>query len=149
LFLLTVFSADPKEIFIKNLPRSYTEDDVRALFSPHGHVTSARVLRFPDGLSRGLGFVDFESEEEANASLVLSGTLVEGRVIAVEHSDPTAKAKKPTRSIQPPQPPKPPKPQEPTQKSPEPAQPVTQFKPRAAVLGKGGRGGKRLALNRE
>jgi hypothetical protein len=32
--------------------------------------------------------VDFESEEAANASLVLDGTTCEGRVLSVQHSNP-------------------------------------------------------------
>jgi hypothetical protein len=32
--------------------------------------------------------VDFESEEAANASLVLDGTTCEGRILSVQHSNP-------------------------------------------------------------
>ncbi|KAI9024089.1 hypothetical protein DFJ74DRAFT_667240 [Hyaloraphidium curvatum] len=87
----TAPTIDLKELFVRNFPRSSTEDDLKSVFSAFGDVTGVRILRFEDGQSRGIAFVEFATEEAAAAALNLHNTDLGGRPLLVEHSDPKAK----------------------------------------------------------
>ncbi|KAL8392828.1 hypothetical protein RB595_002857 [Gaeumannomyces hyphopodioides] len=53
-------------IYVKNIQLDVTDDDFRALFERFGHVTSSSLARDLDtGKSRGFGFVNFTSHEDA------------------------------------------------------------------------------------
>ncbi|KAL3091654.1 hypothetical protein niasHT_024236 [Heterodera trifolii] len=47
---------DPTNLYIANLPPEYNEDKLTDLLKEFGMVISSRVLRHPDGSSRGVGF---------------------------------------------------------------------------------------------
>ena len=59
------------KIYVGGLPYSATEQQLSDLFSPHGSVQSARVItdKFT-GQSRGFGFVEIGSEEEAKKAVI-------------------------------------------------------------------------------
>lgn len=53
-------------VYVKNLDTSVTTEDFETLFSKYGNVTSAVVATDPaTGTSKGFGFVNFSSHEEA------------------------------------------------------------------------------------
>jgi RNA recognition motif-containing protein len=53
-------------IYVGNLARSATADDLLKLFSPHGNVCAAQIIiNRKTGESRGFGFVDMEHTEDA------------------------------------------------------------------------------------
>ncbi len=54
-----------KRLFIGNLEYSTTDKDLEELFSSEGSVTYAKVIRSLDGKSKGFGFVEMGTEEEA------------------------------------------------------------------------------------
>ncbi|XP_022766117.1 polyadenylate-binding protein 7-like [Durio zibethinus] len=56
-------------VFVKNLSDSIDNVGLQELFSKFGNVTSCKVATFEDGKSKGYGFVQFESEESANAAI--------------------------------------------------------------------------------
>jgi len=57
-------------IYVGNLPCDATEDDVYALFSTFGKVKSVKLMVDPvTGYSRGFGFVEMSSEENANNAI--------------------------------------------------------------------------------
>ncbi|KAJ3131450.1 Protein phosphatase PP2A regulatory subunit B [Geranomyces variabilis] len=56
-------------IYVKNLDESVTEDEFRKMFEAHGTVTSASLSKDADGKSRGFGFVNFASHEEARIAV--------------------------------------------------------------------------------
>ena len=62
--------------------------DLEALFAEHGEVTSARVITDRDtGRSRGFGFVEMPSADEANAAIrSLNGHNVDGRDLKVNQA---------------------------------------------------------------
>ncbi|KAF0903020.1 hypothetical protein E2562_022645 [Oryza meyeriana var. granulata] len=71
-------------VYIKNLPKQFTDDDLRNEFAPFGAITSAVVMRDANGLSRCFGFVNFErSECAANAAKNLNGKSIDDMVIYV------------------------------------------------------------------
>lgn len=52
-------------LFIKNLPKSYSEEQLKAIFTPFGSITSAKVMRDESGASKAFGFVCFADHESA------------------------------------------------------------------------------------
>ncbi len=79
-------------IYVGNLAFAVTDDDLRDLFASHGDVASANVIkdRF-SGESRGFGFVEMPSREDALAAIeALNGTDFKGRSITVNEAKPKA-----------------------------------------------------------
>lgn len=72
-------------LYVGNLAFATTSADLRALFAAHGSVESANVISDRDsGRSRGFGFVEMGSVEEANAAIeALDGSNVDGRALTV------------------------------------------------------------------
>jgi RNA recognition motif-containing protein len=79
-----------KKLYVGGLPYSVTEDKLQEIFSAHGTVDSARVItdRFT-GRSRGFGFVEMSSEEEAQTAIdSLNGSDLDGRSLTVNEARP-------------------------------------------------------------
>jgi len=78
------------KIYVGGLPFSATDQDLSDLFSKHGSVTSARVVSDRDtGRSRGFGFVEMATAEEAKAAISgLNGTTMDGRTLVVNEARP-------------------------------------------------------------
>lgn len=72
-------------IYVGNLPYSVKEDSLKEIFSPYGSVVSARVIIDKmSGRSKGYGFIEMGSTEEAEAAIKeLDNAEVEGRNIRV------------------------------------------------------------------
>lgn len=72
-------------MYVSNLGFHTSEDDLRKLFEQFGQVSSAKVITDREtGKSRGFGFVEMESNTEANLAMSkLNGKEVEGRSISV------------------------------------------------------------------
>jgi RNA recognition motif-containing protein len=79
-----------KNIFVGSLPFSVTDDDLGQLFVQFGQVVSANVIKDRDsGRSRGFGFVEMTTDEEALKAIEkLNGTELEGRKIVVKEALP-------------------------------------------------------------
>ena len=79
-----------KKLYVSGLHYAVTEDKLQEMFSAHGTVESARVItdRFT-GRSRGFGFVEMSSEEEAQTAIdSLNGSDLEGRSLTVNEARP-------------------------------------------------------------
>ncbi len=79
-----------KKLYVGGLPYSVTEDKLQEIFSAHGTVESARVItdRFT-GRSRGFGFVEMSSEEEAQKAIdSLNESDLDGRSLTVNEARP-------------------------------------------------------------
>ena len=78
------------KLFVGGLPFATTDDELKELFSAHGSVASATVVRDRDsGRSKGFGFVEFESEDEGKAAqTALNGSDMGGRTITVDAARP-------------------------------------------------------------
>lgn len=72
-------------LYVGNLPFSTTSADLEALFAQHGTVASAQVIIDREtGHSRGFGFVEMGSSEEAQKAISsLDGTDHDGRQLKV------------------------------------------------------------------
>ena len=79
-----------KKLFVGNLPFTMTDADLNTIFSAHGTVTSANVVidKFSKR-SKGFGFVEFETEEDAMKAMeALNNSEQMGRNIAVKEALP-------------------------------------------------------------
>ncbi|KAE8661167.1 Polyadenylate-binding protein 7 [Hibiscus syriacus] len=71
-------------VFVKNLSDSIDNVGLQEIFRQFGNVISCKVATFEDGKSKGYGFVQFESEESANAAIEkLNDTIVGDKQIYV------------------------------------------------------------------
>jgi RNA recognition motif-containing protein len=79
-----------KKLYVGNLAFSITDGDLEQLFVAHGAVQSARVILDRDtGRSKGFGFVEMGTDEEAQAAIsALNGKEVEGRALTVNEARP-------------------------------------------------------------
>ena len=81
------------KIYVGGLPYATTDAQLQEVFSAHGTVESARVItdKF-SGRSRGFGFVEMSSDEEAQKAIqALNGTELEGRTLTVNEARPQEK----------------------------------------------------------
>ena len=78
------------KLYVGNLSFNTTNQDLNDLFGEIGKVESANVVEDRDtGRSRGFGFVEMSSKEEAdNAIAQLNGKEVDGRELKVNEAKP-------------------------------------------------------------
>jgi RNA recognition motif-containing protein len=77
-------------IYVGNLPRATTEDELRQCFEEFGQVTEVRLItdKF-SGESRGFGFVEMPSKDEAEKAIeAMNGKELLGRVLNVNEAQP-------------------------------------------------------------
>jgi cold-inducible RNA-binding protein len=79
-----------KKIYVGNLGYTITSADLHQLFAPHGTVQSAAVIEDRDaGRSKGFGFVEMSTDEEAaNAIAALNGQMHGDRALTVNEAKP-------------------------------------------------------------
>ena len=79
-----------KRLYVGNLSYSVTSSDLQQLLSDHGSVRSAEVISDrATGESKGFGFVEMESDDEAQAAInALHGTEYKGRMLTVNEAKP-------------------------------------------------------------
>jgi RNA recognition motif-containing protein len=79
-----------KKLYVGNLGYTVTDADLVTLFQPHGTVQSAQVIMDRDtGRSKGFGFVEMNSDQEAQAAIAaLNGQDSGGRVLTVNEARP-------------------------------------------------------------
>jgi cold-inducible RNA-binding protein len=79
-----------QKLFIGGLSFSTSNERLRELFGKAGVVQSAQVVTDRDtGRSRGFGFVEMATTEEAEAAVKkFNGHELDGRTLKVEHAKP-------------------------------------------------------------
>jgi RNA recognition motif-containing protein len=81
-----------EKLFVGGLSFTTTDEGLRGAFAAYGTVESAQVVRGPDGRSRGFGFVEMASPEEAERAMSgLNGSSLDGRTIRVEKASAPAR----------------------------------------------------------
>lgn len=77
-------------IFVGNLSRDVTEEDLRTAFGAYGNVTRVTILKDKfSGEPRGFGFVEMEAKAEAQAAIGgLNGKDLKGRALTVNEARP-------------------------------------------------------------
>ena len=79
-----------KRLYVGGLSYSVDDDGLRALFEPFGEVKFVKVIRdFHSGRSKGFGFVEMSTPEEAKEAIErLHGSIHERRTITVSEANP-------------------------------------------------------------
>ena len=79
-----------KKLYVGNLPYSVRDGDLEQAFGQFGAVTSAKVMMERDtGRSKGFGFVEMGSDEEAQSAINgMNGQPLGGRAIVVNEARP-------------------------------------------------------------
>ena len=77
-------------IYVGNLPNTATENDLRETFQAFGQVDKTAVIKDKfSGESRGFGFVEMASREEATKAIsMLNGKDLKGRPLKVNEAKP-------------------------------------------------------------
>ena len=78
------------KIYVGNLPREATEDDLRKAFEAFGEVSSAKIItdKFT-GDSKGFGFVEMSNNSEAQSAISgLDGKDLKGSSLRVNEARP-------------------------------------------------------------
>jgi cold-inducible RNA-binding protein len=59
-----------KRLYVGNLPFDTTEDQLHAMFSVHGQIANVKLITDQEtGRSRGFGFVEMGTEQEAQTAI--------------------------------------------------------------------------------
>ena len=79
-----------KKLYIGNLSYDFSSSDLEALLAPHGTIQSAEVIEDRStGRSKGFGFVEMDSDAEAQAAIAaLNGQEHGGRALTVNEAKP-------------------------------------------------------------
>jgi cold-inducible RNA-binding protein len=78
------------KLYVGNLPYNTADADLQSLFSAAGTVKSAQVIKDREsGRSKGFGFVEMSSSDEANAAIsMFHGKDFNGRPLTVNLARP-------------------------------------------------------------
>ena len=78
------------KLYVGNLGYGLGDSDLEKLFTTYGSVRSAQVIKDRDsGRSKGFGFVEMGSEQEAQAAITaLNGKEIDGRTLVVNEARP-------------------------------------------------------------
>ena len=76
------------KLFVGSLPWSVTDEELKQTFEKHGSVVSAKVVTDRNsGRSRGFGFVEMESADDAQKAMsTLNDSEMGGRNIVVNEA---------------------------------------------------------------
>ncbi len=79
-----------RKLYVGNLAYGVTDSELAQMFEAHGTVASAQVIMDRDtGRSKGFGFVEMGSDQEAQAAIsALNGQETGGRVLTVNEARP-------------------------------------------------------------
>jgi RNA recognition motif-containing protein len=77
------------KLFVGNLNYNASEDDLKNLFKSYGAVQNIEIVRDKySGQSKGFGFIEMSSPEEAQKALELNGQEMLGRSLSVSMARP-------------------------------------------------------------
>ncbi|KAJ0752154.1 putative RNA recognition motif domain, BRCT domain, RNA-binding domain superfamily [Helianthus annuus] len=71
-------------LYVKNLDDTVTDESLREYFAPFGTITSCKVMRDPNGTSKGSGFVAFSTSDEASRALMeINGKMIASKPLYI------------------------------------------------------------------
>lgn len=81
------------KLYVGNLPHAYKEQDLKQLFAEYTTVISCKIIMDREtGRSKGFGFVEFSSKEDALKAITkLNGKEAGGRPLVVNEARPQEK----------------------------------------------------------
>ena len=83
-------------IFVANIERKVTDEQLQELFQQYGDIASLKLIRDRDtGVSKGYAFVEMPNDDEAQKAIdALNQFELEGRALAVNEARPKTEYKK-------------------------------------------------------
>jgi len=83
-------NVNKKKLYVGNLSYDTNDESIKEAFAKAGNVTEARVITDKmSGRSKGFGFVEFETEEEAAKAIEMwNGKELDGRALRVNEARP-------------------------------------------------------------
>ena len=77
-------------IYVGNLSRTASEDELRKAFEAHGEVASVAIIKDKfSGECRGFGFIEMTDDTKARAAIAaMSGTTLGGQSLNVNEAKP-------------------------------------------------------------
>lgn len=83
-------------IFVANIERKVTDEQLQELFQQYGEIASLKLIRDRDtGVSKGYAFVEMSNDDEAQKAIdALNEFDLEGRALAVNEARPKTEYKK-------------------------------------------------------
>jgi len=97
LMIYTPLSTLPEEanLFVKNVPKSFSNKKLHEVFTPFGAIVSCRLSVDSTGESRGYGFVQFEDVESADKAISgLQDTKFEDKTLVISKFDKSFKTQR-------------------------------------------------------
>lgn len=78
------------KLYVGNLPYGVRDEDLQQVFAPYGSIISAKVMMERDtGRSKGFGFVEMSSENEAQSAIhSMNSQPLGGRSLVVNEARP-------------------------------------------------------------
>jgi len=77
------------KLHIGNLAKSITDSELTELITPIARPTSLEIIRDPAGVSKGFGFAEFATDDEARAVIAgISGRTVAGQELKLGQAKP-------------------------------------------------------------
>jgi RNA recognition motif-containing protein len=87
------------KIYVGNLPYRFSEQELSAIFEPFGELEQVAIVKDPQGVSKGFGFVTFKSEESAqNAVAELTNVSAGGRTLKISLAHDKERPERPRHS---------------------------------------------------
>ena len=82
-------------IYVGNLSRDVTDDDLKKAFEAFGEITSVNIIKDKhSGEPRGFGFVEMSSKDEAQSAIDgLNGTDLKGQSLNVNEARPRTESR--------------------------------------------------------
>lgn len=88
---IVIEPAAQSTLFVANFPADHSEDDLMALFKPHGLVLDIRLPETSSATTRRFAYVQMSSSKDADRALSLDGADIDGCELVVKRSDPARK----------------------------------------------------------
>lgn len=77
-----------RTVFLSNLDFEVDEAEIKELMAASGPVIEVRLVKHPNGKSKGFAFVEFEMVESSAAALKRDNELIRGRPMYISECDP-------------------------------------------------------------
>jgi len=76
--------AEGRELFVKNLDRDASEEEIKTFFEGYGIVANMNVVKLVNGKKTGTAFIVFATVEDATAAIKADSKPFRGRILHVE-----------------------------------------------------------------
>ena len=74
-------------IYVKEFPTTWTDEDLGNLFKKYGELGSVKVMFDDEGKSKGFGFVCFQKPECVDKAVELNGKEIDGNILYVSKAE--------------------------------------------------------------